>query len=103
MIKAWKLQIHVWNAKIGESESVTTGNDVTKEVEEQNGTSHEQQAEMERVNCYSNVAREIAAKISGFKVMIFTLRFGLVSGCIIGCALLLFLMWLGFKTREKCD
>ena len=77
--------------------------DVTKEVDEQNGTSHEQQAEMERVNCYSNVAREIAAKISGFKVMIFTLRFGLVSGCIIGCALLLFLMWLGFKTREKCD
>ena len=39
LIKAWKLQIHAWNARndfsIGEWESVTTGNDVTKEVEEQ--------------------------------------------------------------------
>ena len=48
LIKAWKLQMHAWNAKIGESESVTTGNDVTKEVEEQNVTANEHQAEMER-------------------------------------------------------
>ena len=41
LIKAWKLQIHVWNAKIGESESVTTTNDVAKEVDEQNVTANE--------------------------------------------------------------
>lgn len=38
LIKAWKLQIHAWNARndfsIGEWESVTTGNDVTKEEDE---------------------------------------------------------------------
>ena len=34
LVKAWKLQVHAWNAKndfsIGEWESVTTGTDVTK-------------------------------------------------------------------------
>ena len=35
LIKAWKIQIHAWNARndfsIGDWESVPTGNDVTKD------------------------------------------------------------------------